>query len=287
VLLRLTWQDSIPVLAPFFYATPLALIWTGLLSASGLFLALRMPSLAFWAAFSAIVGWGWWEQTHMLRANEATSANSVRVVFWNTARLKAGWPSVAERIAQRSSPLMGFVEAGPDDSEDRQRWQRAFPDHRPIFFGNGMVLLTQGNVLDVSRGELAKGCYYGRAKLNWDGKPLTVLLVDIHSSPFFSRETALANLTELANELRAVPVLIMGDFNTPADSVHFRDLRESFRNAFEAGGRGHVATWPVPCPVLAIDHIWTSPRISVHRARHDWSLESDHCAVIAELSFSE
>jgi vancomycin resistance protein VanJ len=92
-----------------------------------------------------------------------------------------------------------------------------------------------------------------------------------------------ATTTQIPNE----PVVIMGDVNTPSDSVQFRTLRKKFRNAFETGGRGNVTTWPMPCPVLAIDHIWTSGRVEVPRAWHVSSLQSDQAAVIAELSFSE
>jgi endonuclease/exonuclease/phosphatase family metal-dependent hydrolase len=82
-------------------------------------------------------------------------------------------------------------------------------------------------------------------------------------------------------------VVLMGDFNTPSDSVHFDSLRQGFQNAFETGGNGNAATWPVPLPVLAIDHIWTNRLVRVHSARHAGSVQSDHKAVFAELSFSE
>jgi endonuclease/exonuclease/phosphatase family metal-dependent hydrolase len=207
-------------------------------------------------------------------------------VFWNTARLKMGWEPIARQIQNKSSPLMGFVEAGPDDSAARARWQRDFPEHRAVFFGNGMVLLCQGGVLETEDGALGRGSYYGRADVDWRGERVTVFLVDIHSNPLFSRKETIARLTELAMA-STHPVIIMGDFNTPSDSVHFAKLRRTFRNAFEAGGEGNIATWPVPCPVLAIDHIWTNRKFSVQFAKQEWSLQSDHKAVIANLAFSE
>ncbi len=221
-----------------------------------------------------------------MAAEPAPSDQAMQVVFWNAARLKFGWKPVALQIQARSAPLMGFVEAGPNDSAAIRRWQTDFPEHHRVFFGNGMVLLFQGQILEIEQGGLGRGSYYGRAVLEWRGTRMTAFLVDIHSNPFFSREETLGRLTDLMKATTG-PVVVMGDFNTPSDSVHFEGLRENFQNAFEAGGQGNLATWPVPCPVLAIDHIWTNRQFAVNCAWHEWSLQSDHQAVIAELSFSE
>jgi hypothetical protein len=287
ILLRLTWKDSLPGLAPFFYATPLALIWSGWAVSSALFFMARKRSLAVLSAVMAVACWAWWQQACLFAAPQVPTTESLKVVFWNTARLKSGWPALSGRISELSCPLMGFVEAGAHQPKDRERWQRDFPLHQPVFFGNGMVLLTQARVLETASGPLGKGSHYGRARLEWDGRHFTVFLVDIHSSPFRSRAEPLKALTELAREISSEPVVLMGDFNTPADSVHFDPLRGDFRNSFEAAGRGNSATWPVPGPVLAIDQIWTSRQVAANRVWHDGSLQSDHAAVIAELSFSE
>ncbi len=287
VLLRLICKDSLPVLAPLFYATPLALIWSGWTVTGAIFVGLRKPVLAALAGILAVTCWVWWQQTAVVAAPQTLSVNSLRIVFWNAARLKSGWSPVAGQIAEWSSPLMGFVEAGSDGPEDRARWQQEYPHHRPIFFGNDMVLLTQAKLLETSSGQLARGCYYGLARLEWHEQQFTAILVDIHSSPFYSREPALTALADLANSITTEPVVIMGDFNTPADSVCFHDLRAGFQNAFESAGRGHSATWPTPCPVLAIDHVWTNRRFAVNLCRHARSAQSDHFGVIAELSFSK
>lgn len=75
----------------------------------------------------------------------------------------------------------------------------------------------------------------------------------------------------------------MGDFNTPPDSVHFKPIRQGFRNAFEIRGNGYSATWPIPLPLLTIDQIWTSHGIRVSRCECAWSWYSDHRPLLAEL----
>ncbi len=290
VLLRLTWKDSLPALAPFFYATPLALVWSGTALASAMFFVLRKSRMGILTAVVAVACWGWWQQTCLFAAGlpvPSDSLASVRVVFWNTARLKAGWQATSNRISEMSAPIMGFVEAGPDQPQDRARWAETFPDHQRIGFGNGMVLLFQGKLREVSQGRLAYQSHYGIAHLNIDEKPITVVLVDLYSSPFYSRKTALDALSKLVNGLPPGPILIMGDFNTPNDSVHFHGLRGGFQNAFEIRGRGDSATWPTPCPVLSLDQMWINSHISVDRVWHESLPESDHQAVFSELAFPE
>src|SRR5688500_13812548 len=52
LLIRLSCKDSLPALAPLFYATPLALIWSGLALSSGMFFVLRKSR---WVMATAIV----------------------------------------------------------------------------------------------------------------------------------------------------------------------------------------------------------------------------------------
>lgn len=239
------------------------------------------------AGVSAVICWGWWQHESVAAAATKDSPQAFRTLFWNTARFEAGWPGVAKEIQRMESPVMGFVEAGPDRAMDQSRWTEKFPNHEAVVFGKGLVLLVEGKVLQTTRGRLAKGCYYGRAEVELAGRRVIVLLVDLHSNPFYSREQAFQSLSGLIQDSAGKPLLLMGDFNTPSDSVHFHSLRQTLSNAFETAGRGPAETWPATLPVLTIDQIWVNRGLSAERARHVWSSESDHRAVLAELSFSK
>ena len=285
--MRLTWKDELPSLAAYYYATPLVLIWNGFAVAGLLFFARRKTRLSIVTGLAAILCWAWWQQDLPAGVEKIHPPESFQVVFWNTARLKAGWAGIAKRIHQVDSPVMGFVEAGPDEDHDRTRWQFEFPSHQPVFFGNGMVLLVRGEVKRTESGRLAMRCYYGLAEVEVNGKPLTVLLVDLFSNPFYPREKAFGALSEVIERSTDGPLLVLGDFNTPADSVHFERLRKRLSNAYELAGDGHAETWPAPYPVLAIDQVWVNPALKVHQARSVWSVESDHRAVLVEMAVSE
>ena len=43
---------------------------------------------------------------------------------------------------------------------------------------------------------------------------------------------------------------------------------------------GFAPTWPVPCPVLSLDHVWASRSLAVRTCEQGWSLRSDHRPVL-------
>ncbi|MGH7455080.1 MAG: hypothetical protein ACRENG_27240, partial [bacterium] len=66
-------------------------------------------------------------------------------------------------------------------------------------------------------------------------------------------------------------------------SVLFESFRQYLNHAFESGGSGFAETWPIPLPVLAIDHIWVSKKIKVISCNLNWSRLSDHRPVEASI----
>ncbi len=79
--------------------------------------------------------------------------------------------------------------------------------------------------------------------------------------------------------------MLLGDFNTPVDSVWLSAIRARFDNAFEVAGNGILATWPLPLPVLALDQVWVSDQLGVSCAKIGWSMLSDHRPVFTEIRF--
>ena len=88
---------------------------------------------------------------------------------------------------------------------------------------------------------------------------------------------------ELARETPDLPTIVMGDFNTPIDSVWFDGARDDFTHAFEQAGRGMLTTWPAPAPLLAIDHIWLSRQFRIDCASIGWSWASDHRPIVTDV----
>jgi endonuclease/exonuclease/phosphatase family metal-dependent hydrolase len=82
------------------------------------------------------------------------------------------------------------------------------------------------------------------------------------------------------------PKLVLGDFNTPGDSVWFVGLRRNYSEVLETAGSGLLATWPFPVPLLGLDHIWVSSGLVPRCAGKRSGWRSDHALVWSMLSFA-
>jgi endonuclease/exonuclease/phosphatase family metal-dependent hydrolase len=117
------------------------------------------------------------------------------------------------------------------------------------------------------------------------GGYIEVLAVDFVSDPRRSRRERVARLARWTKRrARNAPLLIVGDFNAPRDSIHFEKLRKrGLKHAYEEGGRGQWPyTWPLPCPFYAIDHAWLY-RLYPASYRLVRSSSSDHSRQIMDL----
>ena len=114
-----------------------------------------------------------------------------------------------------------------------------------------------------------------------------VMIVDFDAIVAYSRKPAFDRLFQLIDAIGDVPLIVMGDFNTPSDSVHFTELRKRMKSAFESAGSGYAKTWPMPLPVLDIDHIWVSRHFEIAACGHRTTFLSDHRAVFADLRWAE
>jgi endonuclease/exonuclease/phosphatase family metal-dependent hydrolase len=120
-------------------------------------------------------------------------------------------------------------------------------------------------------------------RITVDGRSLTVVLVDLESSPFQSRREWFARLEAELARLRDESIVVLGDFNTPRESVYFRSWRGRFQHAFEVAGRGFTETWPAPLPLLCLDHVWVSNDWRVLQCRKPWHPPHDHFGLVVDL----
>ncbi|GAA0539208.1 endonuclease/exonuclease/phosphatase family protein [Paractinoplanes ferrugineus] len=85
------------------------------------------------------------------------------------------------------------------------------------------------------------------------------------------------------------PVLLIGDFNSTLDHAPVRALiRQGYRDAADAVGKGLVPTWgpygAEKLPPVTLDHVLVDRRVGVREVAVHGVAGSDHRAVIAELT---
>lgn len=279
-------RDGIQLLAPVFYATPPG-VTLGMATLSWLLVRKRGRRRLNWGTgllvivLAAVLVAG--------RQSHVQQPAAVKVGFWNIASGGLGWDPIVSQVASWDADIVGLAESNQsvrydDPLVQRNFWLERFPGYSVIRFPRGMRLLTKHPAKVISKGKLGDRSNYGVAKLEINGEVVFVVMADFVSGPTFSRKPSFDALHEILGNLPAGPVILMGDMNTPTESVHFDDLRRNFRNAFEERGSGFYHSWPMPMPVLPLDQVWVNEAMSVGSCELEWTLRSDHRPLVCTLS---
>jgi endonuclease/exonuclease/phosphatase family metal-dependent hydrolase len=306
LIVRVFFRDELDGLAGrFFYATPPVVI-VALPVMAGIW---RLVARAWKTAGVALLiaaGTGFWAYPSTWRHVAPAPPAAHRLLFWNVSWGDAGWDALAAAIRAQRPDVVALVEArdGIPVSDDIAAyhaargaaaahmdafWKRMLPGYQVVTDPSGVAILSKYPLRAVDA-HFLEGDYYTSfgdcltATLRVDETDLTVLVVDLHPPPHVSRREPLTALINLLADCDTDRVLLVGDFNTPPDSVHIDALRQSLDNAYEQAGDGYAATWPMPLPVLTIDQAWSRPGVDVHRCAALWTSESDHRPLLLEFS---
>ncbi|MHC5538094.1 endonuclease/exonuclease/phosphatase family protein [Singulisphaera rosea] len=190
---------------------------------------------------------------------------------WNLGYGIWGLRGVEDVLLDRRSHLYVLSEA-PVGFETRLA-KRLGPGYTAVRMGT-MAVVAEGRVSPPRR--LTEGRTIQVDMMSWEsrGERLEIFAVDIGSSLRVARDPLLRQLQILMETHR--PDVVVGDFNSPRRSRALCPPPEGFVHAYDVAGSGWSATWPVPCPVLAIDQCLVSSRISPIRYDLDSTWHSDH-----------
>lgn len=298
VLVRIAIQDRVPYVATFYYATPLPLVTLLTIACSAAWLAARRFVPAGAAFLLAMVLAGWWFSGPVAALWRPAPTGWSRyyrprfkLVAWNVYEGYMGWAGPVEYLRQADADLL-LLNEGDDHRPDIQpMWAESFPGYHVSSSFHGLVILSRLPIREVRTGELAGGGWYRLAcvqlPVRWANDPTAdlcyILQVDIRSAPLAWRKPTFEALGEIVGPLGGHALIVAGDFNTPADSVWFRELRGACRSAFEEAGNGCQATWPSWCPVLSLDQVWLSKSLEAYSCERGATHASDHLPVIVTV----
>jgi vancomycin resistance protein VanJ len=283
LVIRLTVRDTFFAFATFYYITPWSILFVlALFTSCFCFVKKELKSGGLFG-FLAIIILLVWFYTGYSRNQPGVANQPQRLMFWNAQHTKYGTAKAIAHVKSIDADIVGIAETGRTD-EAIAEWQRAFSDRTVAVLKGEMLLLTRGIILEKESGRLARTGDYNWFKLGFGEKVFSVLLVDIDPDPARSREPAFHALAGIIEMHKDENLIIMGDFNTPLDSVFFDSFKETFYHAFTQSGNGFAATWPLPLPILQIDHVWVGKRFQLIESRLNQSW-SDHRSIVVEFQF--
>ena len=273
VLARLV-RDQFPGFSTLYYALPLPLLALATLALTCLERR-EWKRMLRWGICTLLLGMGivtddWRGQP------DRSDTQDLKVVFWNACRIHRGWDQVTAEVRSWDADVVALVEAGIGTEETRLQWKQGCPGYKVSLLGAGIVLLTRGQSGESTVHEFPDGSRARQITTTVNGQTLNLVIVDIQANPFSSRKEPLSQLAQVVAPLASETTLILGDFNTPADSALLEPIRSHYAMAFDQAGQGYRATWPIPLPVLAIDQAWASASVDVTSCQHLWTQASDH-----------
>lgn len=280
--LRLTIGDSVPGLSAIFYATP----WS-VLAALALLPALLWARRRCWLpvvgfALVAVLCGAVWVRSSF-RSGPSPVPGSLRVAYWNVGRPDGNRPEVLAKMAEIRADVFGLGETRRGNGPVASEWTIGQPGKHVLPLRRHMMLSSPMPATQLHDGFLNDRGQYALTQTELRGRTVFILMVDFDAVVSISRKPAFDRMAEIIEAVGDVPLIVMGDFNTPSESVYFTPVRHRLRSAFATAGRGYSHTWPMPLPVLDLDHIWVSHHFRVVSSEHPASFLSDHRPVVADL----
>lgn len=278
IALHLTVRDGIDRLAIVFYvlALPVLFLLACLLAVKQKCArVLALGLFVWWSVHS----WCW----HAKPPLTPRLPGEVRVLFWNLNRPDVPSERLKELVKGFDPDVIGCTEPSRKGRLPVMAdWQALLPAYRAGPGINELMWFTRGTPLTEKTARLAGLGSFAEVQFSFQNKVLRVGFVDVWADPRLPRTAQLNDaFAHVGNDQDAI---VIGDFNTPADSVHFNAWREAgFQDSFKEAGRGWRETWFYGLPVLSIDHVWAGRDWKVIDCQKKWSITSDHAALLVRM----
>lgn len=217
------------------------------------------------------------------RAPAELPPQHVRILHWNTARGMLGVESVMRTINDDTPDIVLISEPPRHEAMTNIAFYALGMKH--VYYGDGISIAAHYPIKFIDNIIMPAAAGW-HVIVETHAGPLEFAAVDFVSRPSMNRRPAIDALARWIDQrTNHLPLVIMGDFNTPHDADSMRALRDRLDYAYEQRGRGWPYTWPVPVPLYAIDHTWTSQDVTVRDFQLKTAKFSDHKRQIIDITF--
>jgi endonuclease/exonuclease/phosphatase (EEP) superfamily protein YafD len=207
----------------------------------------------------------WWRGS-----SPGPASPPLRLVNWNIWGGQRGWYPVINQLKAREADIYVLSEAFSDIAVE------AFLDSLGPGYSMGrahsLVVIARGTVHRPKKPRVSGRAYLFHCTI--DGKRIAVLVADLPSLPTIHRAPFLRQVRRIAKATE--PDIIVGDFNSPRQSLFLSRVGKGYEHAYDLAGAGWSYTWPVPLPLWAIDQCIVGPRLQALRYELVTSTLSDH-----------
>lgn len=227
-----------------------------------------------------ILGGIWIHTSYIFFSPPQIDNKTSSVMFWNTADRKTLPLDIIIKTVEEVAPdVIGFVEAENASEEDLTLLHSKFPKYQFQILPGNMFVGIKGEIKEINNIAEKSSYDINFIKAHISTGNITIALTDTFQNPAMDKRTTLNTVLDLVQLEQAD--LVIGDFNTPYESVHFRNYEKYFKS-FHNYGQGFSATWPYGLPLLEIDQIYISPKyVPIFLQKFNHPTASDHKMLIA------
>lgn len=272
-------KDKIYPISVLFYAFPLFII-----IAIGIFVSIiffnHKKTFYFIVIGQLLLIIYWFNYYYSFAEVKPETTKTSCILFWNVAK-KEQLPIniLVKNIKEENISNIALVEAENITQKNLLTLKEKLPDFNFKKLKGNMFFGSLNIIKNVNYTSKDKSYKFNLIETeNKDLKIEKILIIDIYANPFFNRKTPLENTFKYIKNSKTD--IIVGDFNTPFNSIHFSEYKNNFKS-FHGLSKGSSATWAYGLPLLELDHIWVNKKyIPVSLTKKNYKV-SDHQMLIA------
>ena len=278
LIIHFILKDNFRFFQIYFYAFPLPILVFMAVVITLLFYRPRTYFVFFICLTSGLTA-VWLHNSYIFSREVEIPQEAKSVVFWNTAdRAHIPIDILSEKIRTIQPDIIGLVEAENANEDDIQQLAADFPEYEFRILEANMFIGVKGRIDNITykAERYSYDIHFIEAMLQ--NGPIMVALTDTFQDPTMNKRKTLGSVLELAKKTNTD--LMIGDFNTPYESVYFRTYEQHY-HSFHDYGQGFSATWPFRVPLLEIDQVFLSKEFHpILLEKFNYSV-SDHAMLIA------
>ena len=261
IIIHFTIKDTILLSALVFYASPLPV-----LIVSTLFVAFitKKYSRIISIIISLCLTFIWIKQSYVYNTTDFEK-QGFEIVFWNAFHDRNF--EDAFEVNGNIPDVLVLVESS---SEALNTIKQKYSDY---YFHISIEEIGIFSKTPIEIGEEKIG-EENSTFLDFKTNGLNFYVVDVSAGVFKSRKKSMKFVN--SNIIKKDKTIVLGDFNTPYESVHFSSLKDHFIHAFTKKGNGFRETWFWNIPLLSLDHIWVSKDLEINKVEKINTFKSDH-----------
>jgi len=282
LLIHFVLKDSIFPLSVVFYAFPL-LILIGL----GFFLTLlffRRKKYCITLLIITSATCFYWVQNYYYSTKTKITEDTSKILFWNVAKKhRLPLQNISHHVQQHQPEILAFVEVIRETTSNLDSLKKELPNYNFKVLKGAMLVGTRNEVEILDFSYKTDAYKINLLELQTNNSRFKFIITDLTAYLHVDKKEILNVLLNYANKNNVDA--IVGDFNAPFESIHFKDFNINYQS-FRRFNDGFTATWPLGIPLFELDHIWISKKHQPVRLYKKYHKSSDHALLISEFIFN-